>query len=316
MAEKKKLRVGVVGVGYVARNNFLPALSRMEDLEIVGLAAGHLENARRAQRLCGAQQAVETLEDLAGLGLDCAFVLTPKECHARQVAFLLGQGIHVYSEKPMATTLAEAAALAELSEKTGRKLMIGFNRRYAPVCQKAREVYAHRVPDVIIAQKNRPQTEYHATLENAIHMVDLLRFFGGEAEKVDAIARFTDPDYETFTTAQIRFENGAAGLLVADRSAGQWQETLEIHGGGRSVRLCMPDSISITDGEGSHLTEMTPMAMGWARLEDKMGFTGAICHFLDCVRQDREPLTSAADAYKTHELLNRILKSAGLPGME
>lgn len=313
---KEKLRVGVIGAGYVAKNNFLPVLPRFDDVEFVGLMEKDLENGKRAQRLCGAENVVETIEDFVNLGLDCAFVLTPKAFHAEQISFLLNAGLDVYSEKPMATTLKDAAHIADLAEKTGHKLMIGFNRRYAPVCQKAKEVYTDRVPDVIIGQKNRPATEYHATLENAIHIVDLMRFYGGEVTNVNAISKFTDPDYETFTTAQLRFESGASGMLIADRSSGQWIETIEIHGGNRSVLIKMPDSVTVTDAEEQHTTEMTPLAMGWARSEDKLGFSNAIRHFLDCVKEDKTPLTNAADAYKTHELLDRILRSAGLPGMD
>ena len=216
----------------------------------------------------------------------------------------------------MATTLKDAHNMVELSEQTGQKLMIGFNRRYAPVCQKAKEVYTTTLPDVIIGQKNRPATEYHATLENAIHIVDLMRYFGGEVKDVHAISKYTDPDYETFTTAQLLFESGASGMLIADRSSGQWEETIEIHGGNRSVLIRMPDSVTITDGEQAHTTEMTPLAMGWAKSEDKLGFSYAIRHFIDCVKENKVPLTNAEDAFKTHELLDRILRSAGLPGME
>ncbi len=312
----KKPRVAVLGVGYVSKNNFLPVLAQRDDIELVGVMARNLDNAKKAQRSYGIQNAVSTIEELIDLGIDCAFVLTPKACHAEHVTKLLNGGVDVYCEKPMATTLEDAAALVELSEKTGRKLMIGFNRRYAPVVQKAKQVFTERQADVIIAQKNRPETEYRATLENAIHMVDVMRFFCGECEEVHAISKYSDPDYETFTTAQLRFESGAAGLLVAERSAGQWEETIEIHGGGRTALVKMPDSVTIVDGKEKHTTEMTPLAMGWARSEDKLGFSYAIDHFLDCVKNDKEPLTNAADAYKTHELLNKILLSAGLAGME
>ena len=315
MAEKK-LRVGVIGVGYVSKNNFLPVLPRFDDVEFVGLMAGKLENAQQAQRLCGAQQADATLEAFVSLGLDCAFVLTPKQCHAEQISFLLEQGIDVYSEKPMATTLKDAARIAEAAAKTGNKLMIGFNRRYAPVCQKAKAVYGEGSPEVIIAQKNRPATEYRATLENAIHMVDLMRYYGGEVKDVNALTKFTDPYYETFTTAQLEFENGASGMLIAARCSGQWEETIELHGNNRSAFIKMPDSVTVTDAEEQHKTAMTPLAMGWAKSEDKLGFTNAIRHFLDCVRDGKTPLTDAADAYKTHELLDRILRAAGLPAMD
>ena len=46
-------------------------------------------------------------------------------------------------------------------------------------------------------------------------MVDLMRYFCGEAKDVKAISKYTDRDYETFTTAQIEFENGSSGILIA-----------------------------------------------------------------------------------------------------
>ncbi len=147
-------------------------------------------------------------------------------------------------------------------------------------------------------------------------MVDLMRYYGGEVRNVTALSKFDDPYYETFTTAMLEFENGASGMLIADRSSGQWEETIEIHGGNHSVMIHMPDSVTITDGQEKHTTEMTPLAMGWAKSEDKLGFSYAIRHFLDCLKNDEQPLTTAADAYKTHELMNRILHSAGLPAMD
>ncbi len=314
MAEK--LRVGVIGTGYVAKNHFLPVLAQTEDIEFVGVMAKNYDNALRAAASYGAAHAVQTIEELADLGLDCAFVLTPKAVHADQVRFLLKHGIDTYCEKPMATTMRDCEELVELKQKTGRKLMIGFNRRYAPVVTKAKEAFGDGMPDVMIAQKNRPQTEYHATLENAVHMIDLMRFFCGEAAEVHAVSKFTDPDYETFTTAQIAFESGSSGILIADRSAGQWEEVLEMHGGDRTVLVNMPESVTVVDNEQRHTTELTPLAMGWAHSSDKLGFSYAIRHFFDCIRNDTEPLTNPEDALKTHILLNQVLTSAGLPAME
>lgn len=312
----KKVRVGVIGTGYVAKNNYLPILAQMEDIEFVGIMAKNYENAVRAAKSYGAEHAVASIEELVNLDLDCVFVLTPKEVHYEQVSFLLEHGIDTFCEKPLATTLKDCEALVELQKKTGKKLMIGFNRRYAPVVTAAKEVWKDKGPDVIIAQKNRPQTEYHATLENAVHMIDLMRYFCGEAKEVKAISKYEDRDYETFTTAQIEFENGSSGILIADRSAGQWEENLEMHGNNQTVRIEMPESVKIVDNEQSHITELTPLAMGWAKSEDKLGFSYAVKHFFECIREDKEPLTNPADAYKTHELLNRVLVSAGLPGME
>ncbi len=313
---EKKFRVGVIGVGAIAKISHLPILSAREDVELVGCMAKHPQSARQAQRRYAIGQAVDTVEDLIKLDLDCAFVLSPKQEHPEQVKKLLEAGIDVFCEKPMGLTLKEAHDMAELAEKTGRTLMIGFNRRFAPVYQKAKEVYKDQVPDVIIAQKNRPASEYRATLENAIHMVDLMRYLSGECVSVEAHSIYTDPCYETLCTAQLQFENGTVGMLVADRASGQWVETMEIHGHNRSVYVNAPDSIKVVDEKEAHVTTLTPLAMGWAKVEDKLGFADQDAHFFDCLKNGTVPLTSAADAFKTHELMNRILTAAGLPNLE
>ena len=285
---EQKYRVGLIGVGSIAHIAHLPILAARTDVEMVGAFAEHIESVQRTQKSYAIQKAVRNLE----------------------------AGVDVFCEKPMGMTLKEAYAMADASARTGKKLMIAFNRRYAPVYRKAREVYGALSPDVLIAQKNRPASEYRATLENAVHMVDILRYFCGECIKVDACSKFTDPLYETLATAQLQFENGSVAMLVADRASGQWVETLEMHGHNRSVLVNCPETITITDSEQSHTTSMTPLAYGWAKVVDKMGFTQEVDHFFDCLKNDQEPLTSGADAYKTQELMHRILTAAGLPGLE
>lgn len=308
-----KMRVGILGTGYVAINNYLPILSGMDDVEVAAILSGHIENAQKAAKRFGAVKAVSTIEELVDEGIDCAFVLTPKGLHFEHVSFLLDKGIPTYCEKPLATDLRDARELARMSEATNTMLMVGFNRRFAPVVQAAKEVWGDTSPDVIITQKNRPETEYHATLENAVHMVDILRFFGGEAREVHALAKYSDPDYETFTTAMIEFECGSSGMLIANRSAGQWEETIEMHGGNKTVIVNMPESLTVIDKDKKTTVEMTPLNMGWAKSEERMGFSNATAYFIDCVRNGTMPKPDAADAVLTHELLDKILEDAGLP---
>lgn len=98
-------------------------------------------------------------------------------------------------------------------------------------------------------------------------MIDLLRYFCGECEKLQAFSKFTDPYYEILTTAQIKFSSGAIGILVADRGSGQWIETMELHGHGKSIYVCAPDKITVTDSEGACTTEMTPLQMAGLKLK-------------------------------------------------
>ena len=75
---EKRIRVGVIGTGYVAKNNFLPVLPRFEDVDFVGVMSRDIANAKKAQKMCGAWNATDSIQELVDMNLDCVFVLTPK----------------------------------------------------------------------------------------------------------------------------------------------------------------------------------------------------------------------------------------------
>jgi virulence factor len=239
--------------------------------------------------------------------------LTPKPTHYAVVRTLLEAGVDVFCEKPLTTVLAEAEALVALAARTGRILMVGFNRRFAPVYVTAREAFATRPPEACLAMKNRPGTEYRATFENAVHMVDLLRWFCGEALEVHGRAAFADPYRETTAVATLSFDSGALAVLLANRSTSHWVERLEVFGHGRSAVVEAPDRVSLGQDGEARVTEMTPRHMGWAHVADKMGFRQELEHFVECVRTRAEPRTSGADAVRTQALMDRLLQAMGLP---
>jgi virulence factor len=192
--------------------------------------------------------------------------------------------------------------------------MVGFNRRFAPVYEAGRAAFGESGASFCVAQKNRAGSEYRATFENAIHMVDLLRWYcGGEPVDVSAHAAGEDRWQEDGVAALVRFDNGHSGVLVAARDAGGWSEKLDAYGDGASANVTAPDRISISRPDGTTVREMSPEAFGWATATQTFGFAGAVHHFLDRVRDRGTPLTSGADAAKTQFLLDRILAAAGLP---
>jgi len=313
---KRTIRVGVVGLGKIAHIAELPALSEIPEAKIVAAYSRTEESLKRAAAKYEIGSLCSSFEEFLGIDMDCAFVLTPKTDHRDYVVSLLRKGLDVFCEKPLALTLRDSKEMVDAARAAGRILMAGFNRRYAPVYAKVKETYASGTPDVVIAEKSRNGSEYRATLENAIHMVDLMRWYCGEAVEVQARSKYSDPEKEDLATAQIKFDRGGVGILVACRTAGQWTERLEAYGGGISAIVDAPDSVSIVDRESEVRTSMTPRALGWARVEDKMGFTQEVRHFIDCVESRASPLTSGEDAYKTHLLMHEILSKAGLPGLD
>ena len=195
--------------------------------------------------------------------------------------------------------------------------MVDFNRRYAPVYVAARQAFGSAGATFCVAQKNRPGSEYRATFENAIHMVDLLRWYcGGEPVEVTAHTAGDDPWQEDGTTAVIRFDTGNTGVLMAARTAGAWNEKLDAYGAGRSAEVQAPESVSITVDGVTTTRTLSSESFGWATATDTLGFSAAVHHFLDRINDRRAPLTSGRDAVATQRLLEKILTSAGLPTHE
>jgi virulence factor len=307
------VRVAVVGLGSIARAVHLETLRQLPGVEVTGLVDPAPE-ARAGAARAGAGQAFAALDALLEAGRpDAALVLTPKQTHGGLVRALLEADVDVFCEKPLTMVLAEAEGLVALAARRGRILMVGFNRRYAPVYVRAREAFADRAPEACLAMKNRPGREYRATLENAIHMVDLLRWFCGEAVLVQGAAAFRDPDYETTAVATLRFDSGALATLLATRATSHWTERFEVFGHGRSAIVDAPDRVSLGQDGQAVVTEMTAVHMGWAQVADKMGFRQELEHFLACVRTRAEPRTSGADAVRTQALMDRLLGAMGLP---
>lgn len=311
----KTVRVGLVGAGSIAQVAELPALSAEPGVRIAGVVTTHspIEVKKRLDRW-PIDQYYSSVDEMTDKGhLDALFVLTPKQLHFPFVKLGLLSGLDIFCEKPLTTSLAESQELADLAEKTERVLMVGFNRRYAEVYQTAHAQFQAKDIRFCIAQKNRPGSEYRATLENSIHMVDLLRWFCGEAVDVVASTIASDPYYEEGTAAHIRFTSGAIGVLIAARCAGEWDERLDVYGNLTSVRVIAPDVVSISRLGETRTIEMRPRAMGWAQVSQTMGFGPEVSHFIDCIRTRNEPLTNGKDAVKTQALMDQILHNAGLP---
>ena len=311
-----QLRVGVVGAGNIATIAQLPTLIGRSDVELRTLVSRR-EDPSTLVRRWGFGGAVRSVEEALETELDALFVLSPRSEHVAAVELALAAGIDVFCEKPLATRATDAVRLADLADQNDRVLMVGLNRRFAEVYRAGRQAFADRGATFCVAQKNRDGSEYRATFENSIHMVDLLRWYcGGSAVAVEAHAAGADPWQEDGVMALIRFDSGNTGVLVAARTAGGWEESLHAYGDGTSVHIEAPERISTTVHGVTTSREMRAEAFGWATATRTFGFAGAVEHFLDCVRDRTVPLTSGREAAETQLLLDRILTAAGLPTEE
>ena len=129
----EKLRVAIVGCGGIANGKHLPALKTVKDIELVAFCDIIVERAEKAAKEYGVEGA-RVYEDYRELlkveKPDVVHVCTPNREHSEVAIAAMEAGADVLCEKPMAINEAEAKAMLECAQRTGRTLSIGYQSRY------------------------------------------------------------------------------------------------------------------------------------------------------------------------------------------
>jgi len=135
------VKVGISGLGRSGWNIHANALSKCPNLyKIVAVVDALEERRREAVNRFGCRAYSDFEQLIEDDEVELVVVATPSYLHASQTIEALKAGKNVVCEKPMATSLAEADAMIEAAEKSGRILTIFQNMRYAPDFLKVREV--------------------------------------------------------------------------------------------------------------------------------------------------------------------------------
>jgi predicted dehydrogenase len=128
------VRLGALGAGNFATTVLFPLLGQVRGVERVGVATARGLKAAQAARRYGFAYAASTPDEiLADPSVNTVAILTRHHLHARQTIAALNAGKHVFCEKPLALTREELGLVMQTQRAAGRLLMVGFNRRFAPL---------------------------------------------------------------------------------------------------------------------------------------------------------------------------------------
>ena len=309
------VRMVVVGAGRFANLAVLPVLKRLPGVEVVAVTGRTPEKLQRVGSLFGVPHTFLSVESLLdGPPFDAAVICTPPDAHAPAVMALLRAGKDICCEKPLAPSLADMDEMVRLAKEKDRVFMVGMNRRYAPVCARAKALFESRRVDLCSVEKHKDSLDRRALLNDGLHMIDFMRWVcGGKGRVVSAVARAEDPDRESTMTAMIEFESGPLGVFLMSRRAGRWTERAILHGSGCTTEVQFPDS-SLTHLEGeTRFYEFRPKDWSWAvDLAEKGGFQQELEDFVRCVRTRATPIAAAEDAVESHRMVDAIYRSCGL----
>jgi len=135
------VRIGIIGLGYIATNAHIPAIKKVEEAELVAVADIDTKKLRSAERKLGKSIKFFTdyREMLEQPDLDMVTICLPSHLHGEATIQALEANKHVLVEKPLATSLEEALEIVKLSKKFKRKVCVVQNYRYFPAVMEARK---------------------------------------------------------------------------------------------------------------------------------------------------------------------------------
>lgn len=250
-SESKEINVGFIGAGSFAQGYLIPACKEVASLETVVTSTGI--NARSVGDKFGFNaSSTEPKDVLENQKINTVYIATRHDTHAKYVIEALNAGKHVSVEKPLAMNYEELAQIKEAYEVVGDKaLMVGFNRRFAPVSIALKKEFANigeplvmnfRVNAGFIPKDHWIQTEVGGgrIVGEMCHFIDLMQFFT-DANPVKVYAECISTDNSQMKNDDniaiiVKFSDGSVGNLtyVANADKAMAKEHLEIFGASKA----------------------------------------------------------------------------------
>jgi myo-inositol 2-dehydrogenase/D-chiro-inositol 1-dehydrogenase len=229
-----RVGVGLIGSGRMGAFHAETVARRVPGARLVAVAD---PAPGAADRLTGALGGGRAYTDVAQLwadpDVDAVVIAAPARSHADLVVAASAAGKHVFCEKPMAVTLADADRAIDAARSAGVVLQVGFNRRFAADWRAARNLLDDgalgtprllrsltRDPGGFDPSRVPPDTIF---LETLIHDFDTLRFLNPGAEPVEVYATadaLVEPEWRSrglmdTAVVNVRFDNGAMAVAEA-----------------------------------------------------------------------------------------------------
>ena len=255
-ASTSSLGIGVLGAGNFAQSTLLPALKAIPNAAFVGVCNATGPRSRHAAEKFGFTYCADSEQEiLHDPNVKAVVISTRHNLHAGQVLSAVAAGKSVFCEKPLCLNEDELAAIVRANSALDPAplLMVGFNRRFAPMAVQLKQFLSEIQEPVAIHYRvnagyipsdhwvNDPEQGGGRILGEACHFVDFLCFLAGACPVEVQGQTVGNPGQYSMDNliATLKFANGTVGtisyLANGDKSASK--ERVEVFGGGSTAIL-------------------------------------------------------------------------------
>lgn len=334
MSQEKKIRVAVVGCGRISKNHFGSIAQLSNEYELVAICDNDDKVLAAHKKEYKVPAYLSLDEMLQNEKIDLVTLCTPSGIHASQTIKAAKAGVHVITEKPMATKWEDGLAMVRACDEAGVRLfVVKQNRRNSTLQLLKRAVTEKRFGKIHMVHMNvfwtRPQEYYDraswsgtwdmdggAFMNQATHYVDLLHWLVGPVEKVHAmLSTHRDIEVEDTGVVNLKWRNGALGSMAVTMCTypKNYEGSMTILGEKGTVRI---GGVAVNDIQEWIFAEPKDYD---AEIESANYETTSVYGFghppyfqnvADVLRGKAEPETDGREGLKSLELLISIYRSA------
>jgi len=342
---KKKLRVGIIGVGGISRVH-LEGYAKLPDLvEVVAFCDIIPERAKTGAERYGAPGAkvfTDYRELLEMKDLDAVSICTPNNLHAPMTIDALKAGKHVLCEKPMAITSEEADAMVKTAKETGLKLSVGYQSRYSDDAQLLKSMISegelgkiYYAEALALRRRGVPTWGVFLSKEKqgggplidiGTHSLDLtlwlmgdysnpVEVLGSSYKELAPLGGYNawgpwDPksfEVEDSAFGFVKLESGATVVVKASWALNIKEDE---HGsvlcGTKGGARLVNNTLTINREGNNRLWDITPVP---TRSQESL-YDREIAYWVNCLINNKEPLVKAEEAAQVTRILEMIYKSS------
>ncbi|MFX0001159.1 MAG: Gfo/Idh/MocA family protein [Candidatus Hermodarchaeota archaeon] len=337
----EKVKVGIIGTGFSAKDH-LNAYKLVPNVEIVGIAGTSLEKAKTFKKKWNIPgKPFGNYEDLLKLECNAISVCLPNFLHKDVTMDVLNSGIHALVEKPLARNTKEGEEMLDTEKSSNRKIFYCENNMYAPSFSKVKEIIDEGALGTIYMgrgkeQHSGPHSEWFykkdkagggALIDLGIHNVAcLVWYLNCDVSEVFCQTKTIIPSRKEFGECEV--EDNAVGILYFENDAqiiieeswtapGGYDMRFELFGTTGHIKAAPTFSnlISVYSEKGfGYAVEKASTTKGWTFPVPEeawsFGYQQEISHFIDCIIQNKKPLTDGKYGQKILQIVETMYNSA------
>lgn len=332
----RSIRLGLVGCGRISKNHFESIEQLAKDVQLIAVCDVDLKVLKVHADKYKVPGYVNMDDMLSAENLDLVVICTPSGIHPQQAILAAQYGVHVLTEKPMGTCLADGVAMVKACEEAGVRLfVVKQNRRNATLQLLKKAVDQSRFGQIYNVAMNvfwtRPQEYYNqgngwrgtweldggAFMNQASHYIDLLTWIVGPVESVMAFTatQARQIEAEDSGVAIIKWRSGAMGTINVSMLAypKNFEGSITVLGEKGTVRI---GGVAVNEIQSWEFADSKPedAEVKFASYDTTSvyGFGHALYYqnVIDVLRGRAEPETDGRSGLVSLELLVAIYRSA------